>query len=106
MDQIKENVNMLRDSIQRGNFTDTSVIDVFTAFYVLSTKHIDYSISDDKYFGFLLGCLQNVPRGRERIYWFDNMFQMYEQLSGMNVNDPNWNNWILLKANLLYLAPQ
>jgi hypothetical protein len=105
MDQIKDNVNLLRDSIQRGNYTDTTVIDIFTAFYVLSNKRVDYSITDDKYFAFLLGCLQNVARGRERIYWFDNMFQMYEQLANMVPSDPNWTNWILLKANLIYLSP-
>jgi len=106
MDQIKDNVNLLRDSIQRGNFTDTSVIDIFTAFYVITSKRVDYSISDDKYFAFLLGCLQNVQRGREREFWLTNMFSTYEQLAALTPSSANWTNWLLLKANLIYLAPQ
>lgn len=106
MNIILDNVNSLRDSIQRNNFSDTTVIDVFTAFYVLCNKRVDYSITDDKYFQFLLGCVANVPRGREREYYFDNMFSIYEQLSGMTSQDAHWNDWLLLKANLIYLAPQ
>ncbi len=102
MDIIRENVNTLRDSIQRNNFSETTVIDIFTAFHVILSKRIDYSITDDKHFAFLLGCLRNVPRGLERQYWFDNMFRIYEKLSGISSTDPTW---LMLQANLIYLAP-
>lgn len=106
MDLIRDNVNSLRDSIQRNNLSDTTVIDVFTAFYMITSKHVDYSITDDKYFQFLIGCIANIPRGHEREYWFNNMFSIYEQLSGLTTTDPHWNDWMLLKANLIYLSPR
>lgn len=103
MDQIRENERTLRDSIQRQNFYDISVIDIFTAFHVLSTKYIDStSLTDDKYFTFLLGVISRIPRGRERQFWFDKMFSIYEKISGITPSDPNW---LLLQANLIYLAP-
>ena len=102
MDIIRENENTLRDSIQRNNYSETTVIDIFTAFNVLLKKRIDYSITDDKYFTFLLGCLRNVPVGEQRHYWFDNMFRIYEKLSAI---DPANSAWLLLQANLIYLSP-
>ena len=103
MNIIRDNVNTLRDSIQRNQFSDTTVVDVFTAFYVVLQKRImDYSISDDKHFAFILGCLRNVPAGSQRKYWFDTMFSTYERLAELDPNDPNW---LLLKANLVYLSP-
>lgn len=102
MDLIRENVNTLRDAIQRNNLDDTTVIDVFTAIHVLLGKRIDYSITDDKYFAFLFGCVRNVPVGKQRHYWFDTMFRTYEKLSGVNPTD---GNWLLLQANLVYLSP-
>jgi len=101
MDSILDNVNNLRDMVQRRNFDDTTVIDVFTAFYVLSTKRIDYSIMDDKYFQFLLGVINNVPSDK-RHHWFKSMFSIYERLSGIASDD---SNWLLLQANLIYLSP-
>lgn len=102
MDQIRDNQNTLRDAIQRQNFYDITVIDIFTAFYVLANKRIDSSITDDRYFTFLLGIVNNVPAGEERRHWFESMFRIYEKISGINVND---GNWLLLQANLIYLAP-
>ena len=104
MDLILQNVNTLRDSIQRGDFHDTTVIDIFTAFHVVLQKRIiDYSISDDKHFSFILGCLRNVPAGQQREHWFETMFRTYEKLNkDLDVNSPNW---LLLQANLVYLAP-
>lgn len=103
MDLIRDNVNTLRDSIQRNQFTETTVLDVFTAFYVILQKRIiDYSISDDKHFAFILGCLRNVPDGNQRKFWFETMFHTYEKLSGVDSNDPNW---LLLQANLVYMSP-
>jgi len=102
MDQIRENERDLRNSIQQHNIYDVSVIDIFTAFNVLHNKRIDSSIADDQYFAFLLGVIDRVPRGREREFWYTNMFRIFEKLSGINVNDPNW---LLLQASLIYLAP-
>ncbi len=103
MDIIRDNVNTLRDSIQRNQFSDTTVLDVFTAFYVILQKRIiDYSISDDKHFAFVLGCLRNVPDGTQRKFWFETMFNTYQKLSNIDVNDPNW---LLLQANLVYMSP-
>ncbi len=36
MDIIRDNVNVLRDSLQRNNYNDTTALDVLTAFYVLT----------------------------------------------------------------------
>ena len=102
MDIIRQNVTSLRDNIQRNYLAETTVIDVFTAMYIILQKQIDYAISDDKYFAFLLGCLRNVPPGTQREYWFNMIFTTYEKLSNI---DPNDTNWLLLKANLVYLAP-
>jgi hypothetical protein len=103
MDIIRDNVSTLRDSIQRNQFMDTTVIDVFTAFYVILQKRmLDFSIGDDKHFAFVLGCLRNVPAGSQRKYWLETMFTTYEKLSGVTENDPNR---LLLKANLVYLSP-
>lgn len=103
MDLIKENVNQLRDSVQRNTFSEITVIDIFTAFYVILGKRIDYGITDDKYFKFLLGSLRHHDTDISRKLWYDTMFRTYEKLSEMpDVND---SNWLLLQANLVYLAP-
>lgn len=102
MDTIIQNVESLKNSIQRKDFSDVSVIDIFSAFYIILQKPIDSSISDDRYFSFLLGCLRNVPQGDERKYWLETIYSSYEKLSLIN---PNNANWTLLKANLLFLAP-
>ncbi len=103
MDLIRDNVNILRDSIQRNQFSETTCLDVLTALHVVLQKRVvDYSISDDKHFAFILGCLRNVPPGSQRKYWFKTMFTTYEKLSNIDVNDPNW---LLLQANLVYLSP-
>lgn len=103
MNLVTENVSTLRDSIQRNNFQDTSVLDIFTAFYVILTKPTNSNISDDKNFGFLLGAVSNVQTGIDRNYWFDNMFRIYEKLSKVATDDPGW---LLLQANLIYLQPK
>jgi len=102
MEQIRENVNILRDSVQRGNFYEVSAVDIFTAFYLILQKRVDSSISDDKYFQFLIGVIHKVPVGRDREFFFTNMFSIYEKLSGIDSKD---SNWLLLQANLIYLAP-
>lgn len=102
MDQIRENVSVLRDSIQRSNFYEISAVDIFTAFYVILQKRVDSSITDDKHFSFLLGVIHKVPQGNDREYFFNQMFSIYEKLSGI---DPKDSNWLLLQANLIYLAP-
>lgn len=103
MDQIRDNERTLRDAIQRHDYSDVSVVDIFTAFNVLANKTLDVSsLTDDKYFTFLMGVVSRVPRGREREYFFDKMFQYYEKISGI---DPASPNWLLLQASLVYLAP-
>jgi hypothetical protein len=103
MEQIKDNERMLRNTIQRQDFFDVSVIDIFTAFYVLSSRRIDSpSIMNDRHFTFLLGIINNIPPGETRRYWFDHMFRIYERISKI---DPDDSNWLLLQANLIYLAP-
>lgn len=103
MDLIRDNVNTLRNSVQREDYTDTTVVDVLTAIYIILGKRIDYAIMDDKYFLFLLGCIRNVPVGEERIYWFNTIFTTYEKITNVDTND---SSWLLLKANLVYLAPR
>jgi hypothetical protein len=108
MNQIRDNISSLKDSIQRQSYYDITVIDIFTAFYMLLSRHIDGSITDDKCFNFLLGVLAKVPRGKEREFWFDKMFSIYEKLSSQDPQNPlNPMNpdWLLLQANLIYLAP-
>ena len=104
METVIQNLSTLRDSIQRQNLDDTTVIDILTAFYALlkDKRPIDYAISDDKFFTFLIASLRHVPAGRQREYWFTTMFATYEKLSGISPDDANW---LLLKANLIYLAP-
>src|ERR1700710_254490 len=106
MDQIKDNERSLRDNLQRGQYCDVSVIDIFTAFNVLISKHFDSSsLTDDKYFTFLLGVIHQVSTGKEREFWFENMFRIFEKLSNITPLTPNYSNWLLLQANLIYLAP-
>lgn len=102
MDQIRDNVNTLRDSIQRYDFSNTTALDIFTAFYTILSKRVDSSsLTDDKNFQFLLGCVKNVPKDN-REWWFERMFKIYEKISGVSDTDPIW---LLLQANLIYLAP-
>ena len=104
MDIITQHFPTLRDSVLRNSYTETTAIDVLTAFYAILKKPTDYSsITDDKFFTFLLGCLRNVPRDADsRKFWMDTMFTTYEKMSGISPIDPNW---LLLRANLVFLAP-
>lgn len=106
MDNIYQNVNNLRDIVQRQMYDTVTALDVLTAFYVLLKRPIDYNLMDDKNFTLILETLSNVPSDVEnRKFWLDTMFGTYESLSGINPTDPDWPKWLLLKANLVFNAP-
>lgn len=103
MDAIVNNVNALRDSVQRHQYQGLTALDVLTAFHVLLKKPLDYSITDDKYFTFILECMSNVPSDADnRRYWLDTMCETYEKITATSPSD---SNWLMLKANLVFFAP-
>lgn len=100
---ITDHVPTFKDTIQRQvPLRETSAIDIFTAFHLILKEKVVDNYTDNKYFLFLMAVLRNVPCGDIRYYWIRTMIDTFEKLAGVSSTDPYW---LLLQANLMYLAP-
>ena len=98
---IRDNERNFKDMINRGDYDNATILDVWTAFYVLlQTQHVFDNVTDDKRFLFVLGFVRNVNM-KNRMDWLNHMFKTYQTISSVQETDPHW---LLLKTNLVHYA--
>jgi hypothetical protein len=97
---IKANVSNVREFIERRNYTDTNVVDLFSVMYILVNQKnsIEFD-ARDRHVQFIIDRIRKVPAGAQRVHWFDTMFRLFEKMSATSPNDPTW---LLLQADLVY----
>lgn len=102
MNVVQSNVANMREFIQRREYSNSTVVDLFSAFYVISSKGAVEALDiDDRHVAFIVNRISNVPAGPQREFWLKTMFETYEKLLGLAASDPGW---LLLKAGLVYMC--
>jgi len=102
MDTIKANVPNVREFIQRRDYSDTTVIDLFSVMYILVGQKQTIEFDErDKHMEFILDRVRRVPAGVQRQFWIDNMFRLFERMSQTSPTD---STWMLLQADVIYVC--
>ena len=102
MDFLKANQFEVRQMVEGNPQRAVTIIDVMTAILVtLSRKATDFLQDDDKNLRFIASRARRVPAGVERQFWLDNLFRLYQSLSKVATDDPEW---LFLQAYIIDLS--
>jgi hypothetical protein len=102
MDFLKANQFEVRQMVEGSPQRAITIIDVLTAIMMtLARRATDFLLDDDKYLRFIASRARRVPAGVERQYWLDNLFRLYQNLSKVPNEDPEW---IFLQAYVIDLS--
>ena len=102
MDFLKANQLEVRQMVEGSPQRSVTVIDVMTAIMVtLARKASEFLQEDDKYLRFIANRARRVPGGIERQYYLDNLFRLYQTLSKVATDDPEW---VFLQAYIIDLS--